>query len=59
MYAKFNYRNMAQALVEHIERKYPSYTCEVVRPPRCRKYRVAIHCRATGAFLTYARKQEY
>lgn len=34
---------------------YTSYTFRAQRPKRARLWRVACHCRATGAFLTYSK----
>lgn len=33
---------------------YPSYTFRAVKPKGARKWRIAIGCKPTGAFLRYA-----
>lgn len=44
----------ARAVADALSGVYPAYEFRPVKPPRARRWRLAIHCRVSGAFLKWA-----
>jgi len=48
-------RQDAEAVAHALAALYPAYAMFAVIPKGARRYRIACHCKATGAFLQYAK----
>ena len=44
----------ASLIAQALGAGYPSYVFDPIKPRGCRRWRIAVKCRATGAFLKYA-----
>ena len=52
----FSKQSYADHMCLHLAMMYPAYRFEAVKLPRNRLWRIATYCKATGAFLQYAKR---
>ncbi len=53
---KFSIEGYAWAMCAYLDERYPSYRHMAEKPKGRRLWRIRTSCRATGAFLQYAKR---